>query len=166
MRQLITLGTFSFLILTHVACGASPLFNHETEGHRNTSTTGATATTDAKCPIRFEAEKLCAGFNWLDTPRMSRQGVRMSLKYWTLGGEPTGPFVTPAFDIDVKPIMEQMGHGSFASEFEPVRNAQGGVEPGQYTVRVFFTMPGTWQLYFELLHGDALVNRQKVPVEI
>lgn len=112
--------------------------------------------TGATCALKFNSQNLCAGYDWEKYPSESETGtfvVRFT--------NPTsGTLVDPGLSLKVILWMPSMGHGS-----RPVSITR--LSSGVYRVdQVYFTMPGVWQIRFQLHQSNTIVEEQISTLEI
>jgi len=137
------------------ACGASPLLNHT-----NADGKQSPLTADAACPLKFSNSGLCAKIDWIVGPDGSNEDS-FRLSFWNKEtGDSSGPYVNSGHDVAVQLWMPSMGHGS-----SPVTVAAEST--GIYrATRVFFTMPGAWEIRVRLQDGGTLVEQAIQAVNI
>lgn len=157
---MLTTSTFisAFLALaTLPACG-SPLLDHDQAGDYVAASRDTTPTPSA-CPLDFSHLGYCASVTWTTGP--SSDESAFTLKFWVKnGGGESGPFVDPAPSVGVKLWMPDMGHGS-----SPVTITR--TEAGVYQVsRVFFIMPGDWEVRVQIKRGTDIQEEVAAPVLI
>ncbi len=109
------------------------------------------ARADANCPIRMPQSQLCASISWIVPPSASDEGA-MSLKFWSAGGSPQGPYVDLPDTLSVVLWMADMGHGSSPTRIR--RMALGVYEVS----RMYFVMNGDWQLKIQRKRGATVVD--------
>jgi len=146
-----------------LACN-SPILNHSNadDGFRAPQTNG-----DASCPLEFPKHGLCASWTWEKMPTDQDLGGAQ-LRFWkkALGTE-NGPFVDPNDEVFVKLWMPDMGHGSSPVKTEKTLDSGGGVIPGVYeATKIFFVMPGHWEIWVQLKNGADLREQAKLDVAI
>ncbi|RYZ73595.1 MAG: hypothetical protein EOP05_09900 [Proteobacteria bacterium] len=103
-----------------------------------------------ECLLKFTSQDLCGDFNWEKMPNESETGVFVV----RFTHPQSGSLVDPSLPLKVILWMPSMGHGS--SPVEVTR-----LSTGLYRVaRVFFSMPGTWQIRFQLMQANNVVEEQ------
>jgi hypothetical protein len=142
-------------------CGKSPLLNHDNAerrpvgGDTNNRQPGSPAPTAADCSLSFPSNGLCASLTWESGPSGDDENS-FTLRFFDGSGA--------ARDADAEVYaqlwMPAMGHGS-----SPVLVAAQG--SGVYSVtRVFFIMPGTWDLRVQLKRNGQVVEQAVTQVTI
>ncbi|MBS1960658.1 MAG: FixH family protein [Bdellovibrionales bacterium] len=119
------------------------------------------------CPIAFPVHKLCASWTWDRMPTDSDLGTAQ-LRFWKADvGTVNGPFVDPHHEVFVKLWMPAMGHGSSPVTTEARVDASGAKIPGLYDAsKVFFVMPGKWEIWVQLKTAGQVHEQAKLDVEI
>lgn len=150
-----------FLLVTALfsfsSCGASPLLNHE---NANDKKNIKIQVADEKCPLYFPNSDLCAKIEWIVRPSGDGENSFL-IKFWDKEtGNSAGPYKDPEHDLIVQLWMPSMGHGS-----SPVTVTEKDI--GIYkAARVFFIMPGDWDIRVKLQDGDAVVEQAMQKVKI
>lgn len=130
-------------VLSLTAC-ASPNYVE------NTGVGVAEGAPSAACALKFSSQSLCVSYDWEVSPTESETGTFVA----RFTNSTSGALLDPALPLKVILWMPSMGHGS--SPVEVTRLSQG-----LYRVsRVFFSMPGTWQIRFQLMQGSTMVEEQ------
>jgi len=139
-----------FALLGTSACEASPLLNHENADDKSNPNVSLS---DTKCPLSFPKSGFCAKIEWLVGPNGDEENSFI-VKFWDSStGTTEGPFISPKDDVAVQLWMPSMGHGS-----SPVTVTRD--EPGVYKAsRVFFVMPGKWDIRIKLMNTGSLVEQ-------
>ena len=147
MKNVILLMT---TIFTLNACEVSPLLNHENADDKKNNGLNVA---NENCPLDFPNSGLCAKIEWIVGPSGDGENS-FFVKFWGKEtGTPQGPFVDPEHDDGVQLWMPSMGHGS-----SPVTVTEEEVGVFRAT-RVFFIMPGPWDIRVKLLDGATLVEQ-------
>ena len=145
MKHLIV---FVFTLFTLNACQASPLFNHENASNRSINAD----VSDESCPLDFPTSRLCSKIEWIAGPNGSEENS-FYLKFWNKeSGSADGPYVNPDHAVAVQLWMPSMGHGS-----SPVTVTEETT--GVFLVtRVFFVMPGDWDIRVKLRDASTVIE--------
>lgn len=102
------------------------------------------------CALKFNSQNLCAAYDWEKYPTESETGAFVA----RFTNPTSGALIDPALSLKVILWMPSMGHGS-----SPVTVTR--LSTGVYRVdRVFFSMPGVWQIRFQLIQAAAVVEEQ------
>ena len=143
--------------VTLSSCGNSPLFNHVNADEVRTDNNQDPANV---CPIEFHQAKLCAGITWTKPASSDGEGA-FTLQFWdSVARDPKGPYVDPTNTVAVQLWMPDMGHGS-----SPVTIQKSAV--GVYEVtRVFFVMPGDWDIRFQLKDKTKVIEQVVLPISV
>lgn len=168
---------FGFLVSAATAaflsgCGNSPLLHHvEADGRASLSVPGsdgaARSPSGGDCPIALPKAGLCATLEWTraagdpdNSPDHSgERAFTLQFREPAAGGGPGAP-VDPRHDLGVQLWMPSMGHGS-----SPVSIRRDGV--GFFSVtKVYFIMPGDWEIRIQLKEGGRLFEQAVVSVAI
>ncbi|WP_413293575.1 FixH family protein [Bdellovibrio sp. HCB185ZH] len=106
-----------------------------------------------KCALRMTQSQLCSSIQWTVGPQSPAES-EFILKFWNEStANENGPYIDPAGTLSVILWMPSMGHGS-----SPVKIDK--IEPGVYRVRrVFFIMPGDWEIRIFLKDGATTVDQ-------
>lgn len=144
-----------FLTLTFVSCGESPLLNHELEKNGVTNNFFQTREDGYK----FKKTKFSFSLDWIDGP--VRGENKFILRSWNDDlGTLNGPYQNLPEKLHVYLWMPDMGHGS-----APVKLKQ--LAPGEYEVsNVYIIMGGKWDLHFQLLKNEAVVDEVTIPLSL
>lgn len=138
------------------ACGAS---SHLSQDTSNKETIREIKEVDPNCPLEYPSSAgrtLCAKIFWLEGPSSPDENS-YTLKFWyrDTGSADWGPYMDPEYDVFVLPWMV-MKNGR---EHGTAPTSVSRQEPGIYKVdRVFFIMPGRWQMRIQLKDGPTLVQ--------
>ncbi|WP_413584443.1 FixH family protein [Bdellovibrio sp. HCB274] len=109
----------------------------------------------AQCPLALPNSGLCADVQWSLGPQSPAES-EFTLKFWNNTDSSSGPFVDPANNLSVILWMPSMGHGSSPVTIEKI-------ETGVYRVRrVFFIMPGDWEIRISLKNGTSAIDQATV----
>ena len=113
------------------------------------------------CPLRLKKAQMCLAYQWLQ-PLKTRAPLSLELRF--AGPLNDGEKAVPVEPID-KPyvflLMPSMGHGS---PMQPRIEKSG---PGTYRVHnLLFSMPGEWEIHFQLRQGAMIVDEVLVPVQL
>ncbi|QDK45858.1 serine protease spb1 [Bdellovibrio sp. ZAP7] len=106
----------------------------------------------AECTLKLAQSQLCASIQWVSGPQ-SPDESEFILKFWNESTATiNGPYTDPTTALSVILWMPSMGHGS-----SPVKIDK--IETGVYRVhRVFFIMPGDWEVRIFLKDGATTVD--------
>lgn len=146
---------FLFLSLFMVSCGDSPLFNHSME--KAGLNKEAFETRGEGFP--FKKSKYSFSLNWITGPLKGEN--KFILKSWNDDlGTMNGPYQDLPENLHVYLWMPDMGHGS-----APVKIKK--IAAGEYEVsNAYFIMGGTWEIYFQLLKNEAVVDEVIIPISL
>lgn len=134
----------SFAVLSQTACAHPNYPQNQPSGIQETKPGTAT------CPLKFDSENLCADYVWTTAPTEEATGS-FTLKFWSSIDQSAQD---PKMSLKVLTWMPDMGHGS--APIKLTHTAQG-----EYLAEnVFFSMPGAWQLRFQLKNANAVVEEQ------
>jgi hypothetical protein len=105
------------------------------------------------CDLLLSSEQLCIQYRWTKSPTTEQMGeFEMTFTGSASPYEKTDPQLKPF----VKLWMAEHGHGS-----RPV--AVEKIETGKYRIsKIFFSMPGKWQIRFQLLNEKNEVADQVI----
>ena len=144
------------LVIFLSACGESPLFSHYNADDMNP---GGNKVATVSCPLSFSKSKLCGSIEWVTGP--SEEESVFTLKFWDSNeGSSKGPYLDPAHRVFVQLWMTSMGHGS-----SPV--AIQKTTQGIYAVtKVFFIMPGEWDVRVQLKDGNVVFEQTVQSVNV
>ncbi|WP_413557373.1 FixH family protein [Bdellovibrio sp. HCB209] len=107
------------------------------------------------CTLELANSELCASVEWTTGPQ-SPQESEFILKFWKNTDTPQGPYLDPSSTLSVILWMPSMGHGSSPVTIEKIQD-------GVYRVRrVFFIMPGDWEVRVFLKNGTTTVGQATV----
>ncbi len=149
------------------SCGQSPLLNHEKASGQvrigapgEIERTANSGDSTQACPLDFPAHGLCASIVWVGNV-VADQENEFTLSFWSKArSSSAGPYQTPQLEVGVQLWMPSMGHGS--SPVRPVLK-----EEGVYSApRVFFLMPGDWDIRVQLKKGRSVVEQAIYPIKI
>lgn len=146
---------FLFLSLFMASCGDSPLFNHSME---KAGINNDYFQTRAEGFV-FKKAKYSFSLNWIVGPVKGEN--KFVLKSWndTLGTI-NGPYQDLPEKLHVYLWMSDMGHGS-----APVKLTK--TAPGEYEVsNAYFIMGGKWDIFFQLLKNEAVIDEVIIPVSL
>ncbi len=106
-----------------------------------------------KCALKLANSQLCSSIQWTSGPQTPAES-EFILKFWNeTSASENGPYVDPSSTLSVILWMPSMGHGS-----SPVKIDK--IETGVYRVhRVFFIMPGDWEVRVFLKNGPTIVDQ-------
>lgn len=115
------------------------------------------------CDIYLKKEKLCGAINWVIPPKkveMISEDDRAEFLVEFFKKDETKTQVNPKFDLAVKLFMPSMGHGSRPTQVIPEKM-------GKYRVKnLYFTMPGKWEIQFEIKKSGKLQDRAVYPYQL
>jgi hypothetical protein len=155
MRQL---GFFflATLSLSNLACGNSPLFNHENA----VETSPRWAPAHGSCPLGFKNSALCASFDWQTGPAVSAKSTA-TLRFWDPSSATVnGPYRDVDGEVAVELWMPSMNLGSAPVVVTP----QGG---GTYAVdNIYFIMHGDWEVRVQIKRGGQLVDKTSFALDL
>ena len=118
--------------------------------YQEASVAPASESKTATCALKYNSQNLCAAYDWETYPTGSDMGAFVA----RFTNPTSGALVDPALSLKVVLWMPSMGHGS-----SPVTVTR--LSTGVYRVdKVFFSMPGTWQIRFQLMQSGAVVEEQ------
>lgn len=138
------------LLLLFPSCGDSPFLNEESPsseiaGNQNLNSEG----------LLFNGEQLKIQPFWREGPFVLNQS-RLLIVVTNLEGVP----VSPELELNVMLWMPDMGHGSF-----PVDVIE--IDEGVYEAKeIFFTMPGYWDIHFQLTQREEVLEEVKWPLNL
>lgn len=165
MRKSVTL---LFWVLS--GCGVSPILHHQSAVPPNSNTPNHLDSTAPAipCPISFSGAGLCADLTWDQTP--STHGANsFTVRFWS-SADLANPvtYIDPPHRITARIWMPSMAHGSSAIVVTHLlqENMQTPV-PGVYLgSRVYFAMPGDWDLHLELRSDEKVVEDAILSIHI
>ncbi len=139
--------------LSLASCQAEGLPSIPTDTETPSDTASAAPVTTA-CDLTFSRSGLCASVTFDSAPNSENENA-FTLKFYSqVSGTPeTGPFIDPTATVSVKLWMPSMGHGS--SPVTLTRSAEGTYR----ATRVFFVMPGDWEIRVLLKTGTTVVDQ-------
>lgn len=133
----------TFLLLFLVSCGNSPFLDDPKEGVVRVQTQRQ------KEKIFFKSEGLNINF-YFKTPVLIGEEVKVLILFTNNEGILTAP----ESNLNLKLWMPNMGHGSFPTSVYKISE-------GVYEIKeIFFTMPGRWNLHFQLLLNNEDVKEE------
>jgi hypothetical protein len=160
MRNTVLLVLAS-MSMSSLACGYSPLLNHQTaQVFDPNAPVQRSAPVAGDCPLEFPKSGLCASLTW-DTALSSEDENTGTLRFWDKAtSSAAGPYRDASGDVGVMLWMPAMGHGS-----SPVTvTAQGG---GTYAVtKAYFVMPGDWDVRVQLKQNHQLIEQAVLSVKL
>lgn len=117
-------------------------------------------THSASCPILFLTSNQCASIEWVQGPRSSSES-EFVVKFWNKGlATMQGPYADPVQSLSIVLWMPSMGHGSSPVKIEKLQE-------GVFRVRkVFFIMPGDWEIRFIYKNQNLVVDQDAVALVI
>lgn len=125
-----------------------PVVVSQIANDNKTQEPGGEARCDRLCDLTFSPLSIYGTISWVNLPQGNQFGEFL-LKFWN-GGEPVAPGSDQA-EVSVKLWMPSMGHGS-----SPVKVER--VALGSYrATRVYFIMPGEWQLVIQVHYEGRLL---------
>lgn len=142
---------FALLLATLPVACANPRYADEAEATRQPARQGG-------CDARFRTGGQCVAIEWEKIPTDEEAGsflFRLSRDLPDGGREP----------VDLAPLkvvlwMPSMGHGSSPTTVQRLG-------PGSYRASsVFFSMPGEWEIRFQLREGQNVVDQAIVPYSL
>lgn len=145
--------TFALMLSLTVSLTACAHPNYQENSNSNPQESGEK--TNSRCFLQFSSQALCAAYDWETYPSESETGAFVA----RFTNPATGSLIDPALPLKVVLWMPSMGHGS-----SPVEVTRLSV--GLYRVaRVYFSMPGTWQIRFQLLQQGTMVEEQIATIQ-
>lgn len=149
---------FLFLSLALITACAKPNYQSLTPINHGPVTpetkpnpTSPTPTEPTPCALFLTTEQLCVQYQWTKIQTSETMG-ELDLSFYKL--EKPDLKVDPALKPFLKLWMAEHGHGSRPVFVEKI-------ETGKYHVsKIFFSMPGKWQLRFQLLNDKNEVADQ------
>lgn len=113
-----------------------------------------------RCDLQFAQSHLCASLTWTQGP-VSPNESEFILKFWNeQNSSENGPYIDPVETLSVILWMPSMGHGSSPVTIEKI-------EMGVYRVRrVYFIMPGEWEVRAFLKTNNSLVDQAHVTLTL
>lgn len=146
--------TPTLILFFSLGC-AQPKYVTESE---QTSTGQQTTESKVNCGIQFSNSKYCLSWFWENKPTSTNQGS-LIFKIYRLNA-----FDQTAIQLDSAEIpqltlwMPSMGHGSTPTETQRL-------DVGTYRVsKVFFIMPGEWDLKFQIKSGSEVTDEAVVQI--
>jgi hypothetical protein len=139
---------YLFLVLFLSACARpdyiDPKAQQKSQGNTNA------------CALELANSHLCASAQWTVGPQSPAES-EFILKFWDkASASESGPYIDPVNTLSVVLWMPSMGHGSSPVTIEKI-------ETGVYRVRrVFFIMPGDWEIRVFLKNGTTTVDQATV----
>lgn len=105
------------------------------------------------CALFFTTEQLCIHYKWTKTQTSEQMGeMEVSFSALTKPDVKVDPLLKPFLKL----WMPEHGHGSRPVVVEKI-------ETGKYRIsKVFFSMPGKWQLRFQLLNEKNEIADQVI----
>lgn len=151
--------------LFFTACLTSPLLDHEQASQGDA--TIQEIVVDSECPFHFPNKNLCASISWEKMPNEDEEG-EFTIRFWKKGiGTKEGPYTYPGHAVAVKLWMGSMGHGSLPVKVVQKQNEHGKILEGTFSAkRVYFVMPGDWEIWIQLKDGKDILEQAKIDVEI
>lgn len=102
------------------------------------------------CTLKFKNSQLCLSWSW-EKPPLDRDTGTMTFKVYRPNRLDGSPVVTDLPELPTVVLwMPSMGHGSSPTQTEQI-------DTGTYRCKnVFFVMPGTWQIKFQVKNGTTV----------
>lgn len=159
-------GKFLFLALTILIGCTQPKYVQETATteektpQENKTEVKAPQENRTDCSIKWPSSGHCLSWYWQEPPVGKKLGV-LIFKIYRLNKVDQTPVEIDGNGVpEVVLWMPSMGHGSTPTYTE-------WVDVGTYrTSRVFFVMPGRWEIRFQLREGDKIAEEVKIEVSI
>ncbi|MGZ3690494.1 MAG: FixH family protein [Pseudobdellovibrio sp.] len=104
----------------------------------------------AQCSLFFKTSHLCLSYKWAANPKANEMSS-MTFQFYVQ--EKPAVFVTPSQSVNVQLWMPSMGHGS-----SPVKVSKN-TDNSYKAENVFFVMPGTWEIRFQLKAEQDVVEQ-------
>lgn len=161
MESKMSLQTSLALMAVFLSSCISPLLEHV---EADESVPPAPVEKARDCELDFSKAGFCASWSWDQRPG-DDHGDEVTgsavLRFWKKGeGSPFGPYMDPEGTVAVKLWMPAMGHGSSPVTVRPQSDAAGSRIPGVFTAsRIFFSMPGEWEIRVQLKNGTQIVDQ-------
>jgi hypothetical protein len=122
------------------------------------------------CPILFKKTGNCGELVWSVPPKKVEMPTEKDKAEFTLRLFQKGtsaPLLTAESKLRVKLFMPSMGHGSLPTHVEAALDEKGQPIVGKYLVKdVYFSMPGKWEIRFELSSGDRILDQAAMPYSL
>jgi hypothetical protein len=149
-----------------VACGNSPLMNHETavnHGVRIRAAGTQSSGSTSSCPLEFPKEGLCASVTWDKEPEVMVT-TSFKLKFWNKKmATASGPFVSPTLKVVFLPWMPEHGHSTREKPKLEQETSLGSPVPGSYKVsNIKYNMDGQWENHLQLKKEDGTIVEEAV----
>jgi len=101
------------------------------------------------CDFKLKSDDLCMNTNWITLPSESVYGT-MEVTFSAVN-DPRQE-ISPIHELSVFLWMPSMGHGSSPVNIEEIR-------PGKFKVsQIYFIMPGSWEIKFQLKEKEKLIE--------
>lgn len=114
-----------------------------------------TQANNGTCALELVHTNLCASVQWTIGPQSPNES-EFILKFWDKSSSENGPYIDPTNTLSVVLWMPSMGHGSSPVTIEKI-------ETGVYRIRrIYFIMPGDWEVRVFLKNGTATVDQATV----
>ncbi|NCN95822.1 MAG: hypothetical protein GW917_03800 [Bdellovibrionales bacterium] len=108
------------------------------------------------------SDEIKAQFEWVSNPQVGSESL-LHLKFTDTEGNP----VELSADPSVVLWMPDMGHGSAPTSVEKNRDAAGNVVAGEYQIsKIYFVMPGLWEVRVERQISENAVETQSFTIEL
>jgi hypothetical protein len=109
--------------------------------------------------FKFEKSNYQFSLSWVSGPIKGQN--KFVLKSWNIEeGTINGPYQDLPAKLHIYLWMPDMGHGS-----APVKIKK--VAEGEYDVaNVYLMMGGTWEIYFQLLENEAVLDEVVIPLTL
>ena len=119
------------------------------------------------CPLLFAKQGLCASWTWAKAPN-DEDFAQAQVRFWKVDeATSSGPYVDPSLTVSAKLWMPSMGHGSSPVTVQRHLDASGAALPGIFDVsKVYFSMPGPWEVWLQLKQDGKVVEQAKLDVWI
>lgn len=109
-----------------------------------------------ECQLRFEKMNLCLKITWLLGPRATGESQLIA----ELTTEPIEAQDVSGYTLKATLWMPEHGHGS-----SPVTIEQ--IEPAKFLIKsVYFIMPGKWDVIFNLVEQDVVIDTATLSLEL
>lgn len=141
-----------------LACGcAKPKYSQADTGRDREK---ASRTSEGQCAVGFANSGLCLDWKWEKKPTEEVEGS-LIFKIYRLDLADRTPVLVDAPSLPKLVLwMPSMGHGSSPTSVQRI-------DTGIYrATKVYFVMPGPWELKFQFKNTESRVDEAKVQISI
>lgn len=122
------------------------------------------------CPLQFKKAKVCGVVSWTVPPKAVEMPTEKDKAEFVISFyEMKNPELRKPVQVDslgVKLFMPSMGHGTLPTQVSQVEDS-GKPVIGKFKVSdVYFSMPGAWEIRFELKKAKGVTDRVKMPYQL